>query len=176
MPDGRILYALEGDDCFIRLEGDIRYTQSLSFDAFIDRLFDRVRPLNILIDLTAAELIDSTGLGLLAKIARRLLNLRNRRPTLFSTSDDINMLLQSIGFDDVFEMVGRQAAAPGRLRGIEDDRVDKAKLGRTMLEAHRELIRLNEKNRDVFKDVVEMIEKDLSDGGSPDAPATGEHS
>ena len=163
MSDGRILYALQDDACFIRIEGDIRYTESVSFDNFIDRLFDRERPSRVLIDLTAAELIDSTNLGLLAKIAKRLMSLRNDTATIFSTSEDINMLLESIGFDDVFNMVEDEKAPPTDMRELPGAPANRRAQGITMVEAHKELMELNEKNRDVFRNVVHMLEKDLDE-------------
>jgi len=165
MSDGRILYALQEDACFIRLEGNVRYTESVPFDNFIARLFDRERPSRVLIDLTAATLIDSTTLGLLAKIAKRLMNLRNETATIFSTNDDINTLLESIGFDDVFNMVEDEKAPPGQMREVAGAPADRPAQGRTMLEAHRELMELNEKNRDAFRNVVDMLEKDLDESG-----------
>lgn len=165
MSDGRVLYALQEDACFIRLEGDVRYTVSVPFDNFIDRLFDRERPSHVLIDLTAATLIDSTSLGLLAKIAKRLMSLCNETATIFSTNDDINTLLESIGFDDVFNMVEDEKAPPGEMREVAGAPADRRAQGRTMVEAHRELMELNEKNRDVFRNVVDMLEKDLDESG-----------
>jgi len=159
--EGKILYAMQDETCFLRLVGEIRYDRSVAFDEFIDRLFDEKRPSWVLIDMTDTTLIDSTNLGLLAKIAKRLLSSRNHRPTIFSTDDDITMLLRNIGFDDVFDVVEDEKAAPPELRQVPGITPGKSAQARTMLEAHRELMALNEKNRDVFKDVVGMMEKDV---------------
>ena len=50
------------------------------------------------------------------------------------------------------------------MQALDEVAPDRAAQARTMLEAHRELMALNEKNRETFKDVVDMIARELGDG------------
>ncbi|NQU42469.1 STAS domain-containing protein [bacterium] len=162
MAEGKILFTTKHDIWFLKLIGDLRYSLGPAFDALIDRLHDEENLKNVLIDLTEAVSIDSTNFGLLARIARMTWNRSKRRPVLISTNSDINMLLESMGFDQAFELVddpqGMEESLD-QIPSVDASRDEKAGL---MLRAHQELIRLDEKNRDVFQNVVDLLEKGIS--------------
>jgi anti-anti-sigma regulatory factor len=68
-------------------------------------------------DLTEAELLDSTNLGLLARIAERVHRSGGARCVIVSTREDINCVLQSMAFDEVFELVTAPQSGGRRDRG-----------------------------------------------------------
>jgi anti-anti-sigma factor len=108
MDAGNVLYANHDGLVVFKFVGEIRYTMgdsyrvSASLDAFLDDLFESKDFENILIDLTETDSIDSTNLGLLAKIAQFTERHYGRKPTIISTNEDINAILDSVGFDQVF--------------------------------------------------------------------------
>jgi len=53
----------------IKLNGDVRYTMGCALGDFLNRLFAQTDYDGIIVDLTDAHSIDSTSLGLLARIA-----------------------------------------------------------------------------------------------------------
>lgn len=105
MNEGSFLFAEKDSSYFIRLVGDIKYTVCSGFDKFIDDIFNEANPVDVLIDLTEASYIDSTNLGLLAKIAKLMDARHKRKVTIISTNDDINTILVSVGFDEVFDII-----------------------------------------------------------------------
>jgi hypothetical protein len=67
-----------------------------------------------------------------------------------------------MGFDQVFDLV-EEAPSPGKdTRPLTALAPDRYSLGRTMLEAHRTLMALNDRNRDQFADVVSLLERQES--------------
>ena len=162
MTAGKAFYAKQGNTYVIKLAGDIRYTMGCSLDKFLDQLFERVDFDNILVDLTEAACIDSTSLGLLARIANFMQERFAKKTTLVSTNKDINQLLDSVGFYDVFTICDDCTAITAAAQQLAVLEPSKAELTKTMFEAHSLLSELNEKNRDAFKSVVDALKNKLA--------------
>ena len=109
-------------------------------------------PAGFVIDLTQTESIDSTNLGLLARIANRMHERGGPRVTIVSHRQDINEVLLTMGFDEEVPSAGNGT------RPLTTLAPDRNNLGRTMLMAHRTLMALNDRNRDQFADVVSLLE------------------
>jgi anti-anti-sigma factor len=173
--DGSISYALRERTCVLRLQGAIRYSLGHALDVFLDRLFARDDFDDIVIDLGDTDSIDSTGLGLLAKLANQLRKRDGRKPLVFSPRGDINAVLASICLDERVVLCERPpAAAADALPPTEPSAADFA---RTVLEAHRVLCEMNESNRAMFQSVVDAFERESSGGGAspPVARQSVEH-
>jgi len=79
---------------------------------------------------------------------------------------DINELLASMGFDEVFDIVNSRTDGDMEEEEIQLKKPQSATMSRTILNAHRTLMALNETNRELFCDVVTLLEK--SDVGDAD--------
>jgi anti-anti-sigma factor len=147
--------ATEDGICHIRLTGRITFTMSRRFDAFIEDTINRALS-DIVIDMRATEHIDSTMLGLLAKIARRFIAHYHRKPTLLSTREDINILLDTMGFDAAFTICPSAESEPFYLEDIPlpDKSVP---MPETLLEAHSELMELDDRNVERFSTTVDAL-------------------
>ena len=75
MDNGKVLHASHDDIHVLRFIGDIRYTLSPSIDRFLKEIFSGSPPAGFVIDLTETDSIDSTNLGLLARIAKAMKSL-----------------------------------------------------------------------------------------------------
>ena len=144
MRPGNVYHAIHDGTCILRFEGAIDYTLGSALDRFLDRLFARDDVRRIIVDLTPAESIDSTGLGLLARIANFARRRDGSKPLLFSTDPDINLLLHSICLDDFFVLCAEAPAelaalseGVGRDAGLDTGDVSESELARTVLAAHR---------------------------------------
>ena len=118
---------------------------------------------DIMIDMSEADYLDSTILGLLAKIANFMIKKFKRKITLLSTNEDINYLLDNIGLNEVFIIVKSCNCSPEQLQEIPNINASERESALTILDAHRQLIALNEKNQAEFKDVVELLEKETKE-------------
>lgn len=161
MTVGTIYYAKQGHTYVLKFVGEIRYTMSCSLDRFLERLFERSDYDEIAIDLTETTTIDSTNLGLLAKIANVVRRRFNRKPPLHSTNRDVNQVLDSMGFDDVFDLCyePRCAECPKTIRRLEVNEPSREEMARTLLDAHCALSDLNEQNRLEFKNIVGALQQ-----------------
>lgn len=155
MAIGAIFYAKQDRSYILKFVGDIRYTMSCALDHFLDRLFERDDFDTIVVDLTEAVAIDSTNLGLLAKIANFMHGRFNKRPSLVSTNNNVNAILNSMGFDDVFEFCQLECdRCPRTAQMLEIEEPTRDEMAQTMLDAHCRLSDLNEQNRREFKQVI----------------------
>ena len=161
MQNGEYLYSCHNDVYVIKLVGSLSYAESGDFACFIDKLFGNTPLPDIVIDLSETGSLDSTNLGLLARIARTTLETAQRKTVMISPRPDINRVLQSMGFDGVFDIVHASDIPPGEPNTIPHIEVSEHELARTVLESHRTLMDLNESNRAVFKNVVQFLEREI---------------
>ena len=159
MDSGRVLHASQDDVHVLRFIGDIRYTLSPSIERYLEGIFAGPKPAGFVIDLTETGSIDSTNLGLLARIARRMQALDARRVTIVSNRSEINSVLTSMALDEVFDIVENTALATGEAQEMPLEITDRETLARTLIDAHRALMELNERNEEMFRDVVASLEK-----------------
>lgn len=158
MENGAVYYARHEDAYVIKLTGEVRYQLGCSFDEFLKRLFAKADFSDIVIDLTEARMIDSTCLGLLAKIANYIRRRFDRKVSIFSSHEDINKILESVGFDTVFNICNANGGGMGDADRMTVCETDRSHLAATLYEAHLILSELNEKNREMFKNVVEELQ------------------
>ena len=161
MSSSKVYYAANAGIHGLKYVGNIRYTIGASLDKFIKNLFDGPRPEGFMVDLRETESIDSTNLGLLASIAKLMKQRGAPRVTLVSNNEDINRLLFSIGFDEVFDIVDEtgHVMTDSQELGLEED--TGPKMAQTVLDAHRTLMSINEDNKARFQDVIELFEQQL---------------
>ena len=163
MIEGRILYAKEGTTYVLKFIGDIRYTICEPLSRFISSLYSSGDFDNILIDLTEVESIDSTNLGLLARVASLMHDRFHRRSTMISTNDNVNRILQTVGFFDVFTIDAGDGVPVANMHALSHKMTTEAEMAKAILEAHRTLSKLNETNFEMFRNVVEGLEAELLD-------------
>jgi anti-anti-sigma factor len=164
MDKGNVLHASHNDIHVLRFIGDIRYPLSPSIDHFLEKLFAGPKPAGFVIDLTETDSIDSTNLGLLARLATRMQQLDARRVPIVSNRADINSVLTSMALDEIFDIVEDTGLETGAVQEVPQENTDREALARTLIDAHRALMDLNERNREMFRDVVASLEKNGASG------------
>ena len=164
MEDGAAFYVKQGDAYIIKLVGDIRYTMGCALGDFLDGLFARADFDDNVVDMTQTHAIDSTSLGLLAKIANFSRSHFARKTTLLSTNPDVNQILETMGFYDIFDIRDTGETISAALRELATQDPCKDDLTRVVFEAHRILSELNPRNEEAFKSVVESLRAKLDQG------------
>ncbi|MFT7558737.1 MAG: anti-anti-sigma factor [Flavobacteriales bacterium] len=144
----------------IKMSGDVRLTLSLSFDDFINEMFANANYYSVIFDLSEAEAVDSTTLGLMAKISLLGRAKDYMDPIIIATSRGMQRLLLSMGFDEIFQIVESADTAPGEYRELnsDDNQISEDAVREKVLEAHKTLIDLNENNHETFKELIQSLE------------------
>ncbi|MBL4610194.1 MAG: anti-sigma factor antagonist RssC [Pseudomonadaceae bacterium] len=158
MTTGKIQFAESEGTFVLKFIGDVRLTLCAALDAYIEKIFSVLTFNAIIIDLTETDGIDSTSLGLLAKLSILSRQKVGFLPTLVSTQDDMNRLLQSMGFDQVFNIVSEVTPSASELEDLPGQELSEELVKDKVLEAHRILMNLNDHNREAFRDLVNALE------------------
>jgi anti-anti-sigma factor len=162
MSDGHVFHAVNGSRHVLRYTGRADYVMAPAIERFAERLFEGSGPSGLVFDLRQASMLDSTNLGLLARLASRV-DQAGGRATIVSTNDDVTDVLRSMGLatmfpitsdDPVLHEVGPGEEIPIQPTGQRD-------LMLTMLEAHRVLARIDGNDSAGFRAVVESLESEL---------------
>lgn len=159
MDTGRILVAQTDGTHIIKLLGDVRMTLCTTIEACLKRIFDDNEFKDVIIDLTETIGIDSTSLGLLAKISIESQQRVNKIPVLVSNNQDITRVLESMGFKDrVFNITSQTFDDKANLVEVPLEALNEEKAHESVVEAHKILMNLNENNFNQFKDLVVALE------------------
>lgn len=159
---GEYFFAKDGNKVIFKLTGTLKYTTSGHFDSFLDSFFASAGDIEkIVIDLTEADFLDSTNLGFLAKIAEFMLDRNGSKTTIHSISDDVNRTLESVGFDEIFNLEKTRPEPDGESCIIDPSGFEKKDRTLMMLDAHKCLMKINDKNEKTFGDVVSLMEQSL---------------
>ncbi len=159
MNSGKILISEINQIPVLKLVGDVRVVMSSTIDNYFTSLYGKAFLDAMIVDLTEAKGIDSTALGLLAKMAIQLRNRFNVKPSILSTNPDITKILKGMSFDVIFDIVEEALDSDpefGELKQLtESEEVVKQKV----IIAHQALMTLSPENKLEFQDLVTALKK-----------------
>ena len=158
MKPGQILVADHQGVYVIKMLGDVRLTFCVSFDQFIDSMFSDSEFSSVIFDLSGAEAIDSTTLGLMAKISILSQEHFQVVPIVLATNPSLQRILQTMGFADIFTIVEKLDAPVLAARELHCGAANEQAVKERVLEAHQILMSMNEKNAEAFRDLVAMLQ------------------
>lgn len=162
MTAGRILAADHQGAYALKLVGDVRVNLCSSIDDYLEHMFEDPEFQSVLVDLCEAEGIDSTTLGLLAKLALRARRQYGMRPVIYSCRDGINRLLQTMAFGKLFDIRQDRFVNGEVIKEIPTVDEDPEVVREKVIQAHRVLMDISEENRERFTDLVTVLEKGAS--------------
>ncbi len=164
----------------LTFQGQIRHVAAGALRSFVDEVVAADEADTVVIDLSGVEFLDSTGMGLLARIGRHSLEDHGRRAVIVCPDNDVAITLRSACFDKLFVMTEYfPFEHPAQLFDVPlspplGEGAETAQ-GRVILEAHQDLSSLGEQNREAFKDVIAALEADLerksAAAGAPPQPS-----
>jgi anti-anti-sigma factor len=158
MRPGQIVVADHAGVYIIKMMGDVRLTLCVSFDKFIHGMLSEANFSSVLFDLSEAEAVDSTTLGLMAKISLLAQEKRNIIPVILATNASIKRILQTMGFIDIFTIVDTLEMDLTPAKNLTPIECDENTVKEKVIEAHKVLMSLNEKNHETFRNLVAMLE------------------
>jgi len=161
MASGTARYAREGGTWFLQLGGDLRHPLGPALNALLDRAFADPGFEQMVVDLSDAENIDSTCLGILARIGKQARQSGRAQPTIISNNDDISELLLAVCFDRLFTLVNARGLVGERMQPVPAPQTDTAAALELVLAAHRRLCEIDARNHSAFQEVVTALEDEL---------------
>ncbi len=158
MMQGTILCARVDSVEYIRFVGVIRYSQCAGLENHIDQLFKQPDFSEIAVDLEHAEMLDSTALGLLARISIEFAKISNKKPVIFLQKGELAHILKRVCFDQVFNIVDKTNHSE-KLDFVELAPIAKNEddVLACVVEAHRSLAEISEDNKRYFTDITKAL-------------------
>jgi anti-anti-sigma regulatory factor len=160
MNSGKIFAAEIDNVPILKLVGDVRVLMSSSIDQYFSNLYKRGILDSLLVDLTETISIDSTTLGLLAKMSIQLRNRFNVMPTIVSTNPDITKILLSMNFNIICTIVEQPLSTIAQFGELVQVSESDEKIKQKIIEAHRSLMALSEENRLEFQELVSALQRE----------------
>jgi anti-anti-sigma factor len=154
----KILVAQTDELVIIKMIGNIKYTEFKGFEFFISELLEDENLKDGLIDLTENESIDSTNLGIIARLAVTILQKTEKKITVLCPNINIRKILESIGFEDIMNITDSTNRDNFKFDELKDINPDRKKELEIVLDAHKTLSELNQVNEKKFKKVVEYLQ------------------
>ncbi len=158
MSAGKILAAQHDGLYILKFVGDVRVNLCTAIDNYFERMFEDPGFESVLVNLCDAEGLDSTTLGLLARLALRFRQQFGLKPAIYCDSAGINRLLQSMAFGKIFDIREQSCAELENITEIPAISGDEEAAREKVLEAHRVLMAMSEENWERFRDLVSALE------------------
>ena len=160
MNSGHVTHAAQEGVHVLRYFGAVDYTLAPGLQRFLQHLIHAGSLSGLVFDLTEAESLDSTNLGLMARVNEEVHSLGAANSVIISSNEDIDAVLRSMGFDQTFDLFPAGEAMPtANDEAVAVGVTCAAELQHTMLEAHRALVRMSEAGRLEFESVVACLER-----------------
>ncbi len=171
MSDGRVTYCSEGGWHVLRYVGRVDYTMAPAIERYLEQIAHgggEARP--FLFDVTDASLIDSTNLGLIARLVERSRGDGASRSAVVCPAGDTDDVIRSMGFEALVDLLAERpmtlrhpaASSDDEEEVVTDEAASQGEMLRTMLEAHRTLAGLDVEDCSQWRDVVTMLEAEMT--------------
>lgn len=162
MTGGKIHYCTKEDCCIIKMKGRLTYAMASELDSFLTYLINLSHLKELQIDLASATYLDSTVMGLLTKIGKHYIVNGNSRADLRAGSKSITEAFVNLGFHNLFDLTDSKADYTDFTDLEKMPRLkDTQEMNKVILEAHTNLVEIDENNKEEFKDVIEALSKEV---------------
>jgi anti-anti-sigma factor len=161
---GSARYAKDAGTWVLQVAGDVRHPLAPALNALLNQAFADTALTHFVIDLSAAVVIDSTCLGVLARIANHLSGVGRGKPVIIAPNADIATLLHAVCFDRLFHVIAEAPIDLQRLIPVPSQDSSEREMLALILEAHRRLCSIDAHTHAVFQDVATALEKEQRGG------------
>ncbi|WPC34346.1 anti-anti-sigma factor GigB [Acinetobacter sp. YWS30-1] len=160
MSTGHVEYASLNGTHIFKLIGEVRAQSCISLDKLLNKLEQQDNVVGAIVDLTETSFIDSTVLGVLAKLGLKLKQFHKIQAVMLSTNSDITTLANSMGLGQVFVILDYCGDSNVCTRKLMEEHVTHQAMLKTVLDAHKTLMRLNQSNQNMFEPLVKQLQKE----------------
>lgn len=156
--NGAIFSARFSDIEYIKFTGTVRYSHCVGLESHIEQIFHDKDFNEIVIDLEDAEILDSTALGLLARIAIKLKNYTEQKSVIFVHPGELANILERVCFDKVFNIVtDKSYDQQGQLKELVNQPQSEQQVLSRVIEAHKNLVHLSQNSDKFYRDITHIL-------------------
>lgn len=158
MSAGKILVSDNQGNYLLKFVGDVRVTLCGSLNRHMETIFGSQDVKKVIVDMLEAEGLDSTTLGLMAKLGLHCRKEYGINVQVFCQNPSILRTLECMGFDEIFDIIQEVPTINGELHSIESVSSEVDEIRRQVVEAHKLLMQLNPENSKEFTDLIRALE------------------
>lgn len=156
-----------GTIALVRVVGRGNFSNAMSLKQFAGHLQKPGKTLRFILDLDECEAMDSTFMGVLACISIIQQKDFGSKLIVVNANDHCRRLLKNLGLTHLVDMrsqpVEEVERAAGEFHPAEQTEVSKLDQICLTLQAHKQLVRIDEQNEVRFQAVIEYLEKSLEE-------------
>jgi anti-anti-sigma factor len=160
MSAGKILVSDNEGNYLLKLIGDVRVTLCGSLNRHMETIFGSQDVKKVIVDMLEAEGLDSTTLGLMAKLGMHCRKEYGINVQVFCQNPSILRTLDCMGFEEIFDIIQEVPTIDAQLHSIESVNSEVDEIRRQVVEAHKLLMQLNPENSKEFTDLIRALESD----------------
>jgi anti-anti-sigma factor len=161
LSQGKILISDKADHYLLKLVGDVRLTLSGTLNRYMEVLFGQNQVQSVVVDMLDADGVDSTTLGLIAKLGLHCRECYHMNVKLFCKNPSIIRTLECMGFDEIIDIFQQSPNdLDAELRSLDEVPTAVDEVRKQVLEAHKLLLKLNPKNSAEFTDLINALESE----------------
>lgn len=155
--EGTIFSARKDSVEYIKFIGVIRYSQCAGLESHIEHLFSNIDFSEIIIDLEQTEMLDSTALGLLAKISIEYKKVSEQKIIIFMKQGELAHILKRVCFDQVFNIVNRSSQTDSSYKELPPLAQSEQEVLNSVIKAHKSLAEISPDNEHYFTDITKAL-------------------
>lgn len=155
--------ALEDGKYFLKLSGHLSYSACGPLSDLISVIRDDKSCQGVMLDLREALMIDSTHLGLVARLAIESKEKRSQQLTILSNEHIVTQALKQTGLQLLAVILDAPTGGVPPSESVKSLPDSERDVVEVMLEAHQTLLGVSDENRATFQDVVEMLENSMKE-------------
>ncbi len=160
MSTGHVEYASWNGTHIFKLIGEVRAQSCISLDKLLSKIEQQQNVVGAIVDMTQTTFIDSTVLGILAKLGLKLKQVHQIQAVMLSTNPDITTLANSMGLGQVFVILNYCGDPSVCTLALMEEHITHSAMLTTVLDAHKTLMELNESNENMFEPLVKQLQKE----------------
>ncbi len=156
--EDRVFFAEKNDSYVFKFIGSFTFFLCPAVEAFMCRLFAEMPLRPVIVDMTEATGIDSTGMGVLAQVAVHSKRMLKVKPDLLVRSNDIPRILKGMDFECVFSILHADSGIEAEFEELKPVECDRNEMTRQILGSHRTLMSITAANKAKFENAVKTLE------------------
>ncbi len=160
MSTGHFEYASFNGTHIFKLIGEVRAQSCISLDKLLSKIEQQQNVVGAIVDMTQTTFIDSTVLGILAKLGLKLKQVHQIQALMLSTNPDITTLANSMGLGQVFVILNYCGDPSVCTLALMEEHITHSAMLTTVLDAHKTLMELNKSNENMFEPLVKQLQKE----------------
>jgi len=149
---------------WLRVEGKGSHQNTLELKTFVLEKVVTSRGQRVIVDLSSCTGMDSTFMGMLSRLSRRLEDTGGSLHVIHAAGRN-GELLRGLGLDQLFTVDDHEEHLPAAVQVPDCSELAKEPCGREerteiCLECHEALVAADERNAPKFRDVIELMRND----------------